>query len=156
MQPLSQLWALLMCASGIPWCLALPAFFGDRRAGVLAAVIGVPALFVAFGFAMQWTSEQWYDLITFRLLGLRHWPMWFRAHRASFVPMLPVVLAWLAAGAVAAIVAVPAFTASASVARVRRRAVVALAIATAVTIVGGALAFVLPEVPFDEYQRNLR
>jgi protoheme IX farnesyltransferase len=46
------------------------------------------------------------------------------------VPMLPVVLAWLAAGAVAAIVAVPAFTASASVARVRRRAVVALAIAT--------------------------
>jgi len=153
----SELWELLLlCASGIPWCLALPAFFGDRRAGVLAAVIGVPALFVAFGFAMQWTSEQWYDLITVRLLGLRHWPMWFGAHRASFVPMLPVVLAWLAAGAVAAIVAVPAFTASASVARVRRRAVVALAIATAVTIVGGALAFVLPEVPFDEYQRNLR
>jgi len=156
MQPLSQLWALLLCASGIAWCLALPAFFGDRRAGVLAAVIGVPALFVAFGFAMQWTSEQWYDLITVRLLGLRQWPMWFGAHRLSFVPMLPVVLAWLAAGAVAAIVAVPAFTASASVARVRRRAVVALAIATAVTIVGGALAFVLPEVPFDQYQRNLR
>jgi hypothetical protein len=156
MQPPSQLWALLLCASGIPWCLALPAFFGDRRAGVLAAVIGVPALFVAFGFAMQWTSEQWYDLITVRLLGLRQWPMWFGAHRASFVPMLPVALAWLAAGAVAAIVAVPAFTASASVARVRRRAVVAVAIATAVTIVGGALAFVLPEVPFDEYQRNLR
>jgi hypothetical protein len=156
MQPLSQLWALLLCASGIPWCLALPAFFGDRRAGVLAAVIGVPALFVAFGFAMQWTSEQWYDLITVRLLGLRQWPMWFGAHRASFVPMLPVALAWLAAGAVAAIVAVPAFTASASVARVRRRAVVAVAIATAVTIVGGALAFVLPEVPFDQYQRNLR
>lgn len=156
MQPLSQLGALLLCASGIPWCLALPAFFGDRRAGVLAAVIGVPALFVAFGFAMQWTSEQWYDLITVRLLGLRQWPMWFGAHRASFVPMLPVALAWLAAGAVAAIVAVPAFTASASVARVRRRAVVAVAIATAVTIVGGALAFVLPEVPFDQYQRNLR
>jgi hypothetical protein len=152
-----QLWELLLlCASGIAWCLALPAFFGDRRAGVLAAVIGVPALFVAFGFAMQWTSEQWYDLITVRLLGLRQWPMWFGAHRISFVPMLPVVLAWLAAGTVAAIVAVPAFTASASVARVRRRAVVAVAIATAVTIVGGTLAFVLPEVPFDQYQRNLR
>jgi|GEM_PF-2307399 len=156
MQPPSQLWALLLCASGIPWCLALPAFFGDRRAGVLAAVIGVPALFVAFGFAMQWTSEQWYDLITVRLLGVLQWPMWFGLHQGPFAPMLPVVPAWLAAGAVAAIVAVPAFTASASVARVRRRAVVALAIATAVTIVGGALAFVLPEVPFDQYERNLR
>jgi hypothetical protein len=31
-----------------------------------------------------------------------------------------------------------------------------VAIATAVTIVGGALAFVLPAVPFDQYQRNLR
>jgi len=153
----SELWGLLLlCASGIAWCLALPAFFGDRRAGVLAAVIGVPALFLAFGFAMQWTSEQWYDLITVRLLGVRQWPMSIMAYRGSFAPLMPVVLAWLAAGAVAAIVAVPAFTASASVARVRRRAVVALAIATAVTIVGGALAFVLPEVPFDEYQRNLR
>ena len=156
MQPLSQLWALLMCASGIPWCLALPAFFGDRRAGVLAAVIGVPALFMAFGFAMQWTSEQWYDLITVRLLGVRQWPMSIVAYRGSFAPLMPVVLAWLAAGAVAAIVAVPAFTASASVARVRRRAVIAVAIAAAVTTVGGALAFVLPQVPFDEYQRNLR
>jgi hypothetical protein len=57
---------------------------------------------------------------------------------------------------VVSIVALPAFTASASVARVRRRAVVAVAIAAAVTTVGGALAFVLPQVPFDEYQRNLR
>ena len=70
--------------------------------------------------------------------------------------MLPLVLAWFAAGAVAAIVAVPVFTASASVARVRRRAVVAVAIAAAITTVGGALAFVIPQVPFDEYQRNLR
>ena len=155
--PRSQLWELLLlCASGIAWCLALPAFFGDRRAGVLAAVIGVPALFMAFGFAMQWTSEQWYDLITVRLLGVRQWPMSIVAYRGSFAPLMPVVLAWLAAGAVAAIVAVPAFTASASVARVRRRAVVAVAIAAAVTTVGGALAFVLPQVPFDEYQRNLR
>lgn len=155
--PRSQLWELLLlCASGIAWCLALPAFFGDRRAGVLAAVIGVPALFMAFGFAMQWTSEQWYDLITVRLLGVRQWPMSIVAYRGSFAPLMPVVLAWLAAGAVAAIVAVPAFTASASVARVRRRAVIAVAIAAAVTTVGGALAFVLPQVPFDEYQRNLR
>lgn len=147
---------LLLCASGIAWCLALPAFFGDRRAGALAAVIGVPALFMAFGFAMQWTSEQWYDLITVRLLGVRQLPMSIVAYRGSFAPLMPVVLAWLAAGAVAAIVAVPAFTASASVARVRRRAVIAVAIAAAVTAVGGALAFVLPQVPFDEYQRNLR
>ena len=156
-KPRSQLWELLLlCASGIAWCLALPAFFGDRRAGALAAVIGVPALFMAFGFAMQWTSEQWYDLITVRLLGVRQWPMSIVAYRGSFAPLMPVVLAWVAAGAVAAIVAVPAFTASASVARVRRRAVIAVAIAAAVTTVGGALAFVLPQVPFDEYQRNLR
>jgi len=152
-----QLWELLLlCASGIAWCLALPAFFGDRRAGVLAAVIGVPALFVAFGFAMQWASEQWYDLITVRLLGVYQWPMSIVAYRGSFAPLMPVVLAWVAAGAVVSIVALPAFTASASVARVRRRAVVAVAIAAAVTTVGGALAFVLPQVPFDEYQRNLR
>ena len=156
-KPRSQLWELLLlCASGIAWCLALPAFFGDRRTGALAAVIGVPALFMAFGFAMQWTSEQWYDLITVRLLGVRQWPMSIVAYRGSFAPLMPVVLAWLAAGAVAAIVAVPAFTASASVARVRRRAVVAVAIAAAVTTVGGALAVVLPQVPFDEYERNLR
>jgi hypothetical protein len=152
-----QLWELLLlCASGIAWCLALPAFFGDRRAGVLAAVIGVPALFVAFGFAMQWASEQWYDLITVRLLGVYQWPMSIVAYRGSFAPLMPVVLAWVAAGAVVSIVALPAFTASASVARVRRRALVAVAIAAAVTTVGGALAFVLPQVPFDEYQRNLR
>ena len=156
-KPRSQLWELLLlCASGIAWCLALPAFFGDRRTGALAAVIGVPALFLAFGFAMQWTSEQWYDQITVRLLGVRQWPMSIVAYRGSFAPLMPVVLAWLAAGAVAAIVAVPAFTASASVARVRRRAVVAVAIAAAVTTVGGALAVVLPQVPFDEYERNLR
>ena len=152
-----QLWEfMLLCASGIAWCLALPAFFGDRRAGALAAVIGVPALFMAFGFAMQWISEGWYDLITVRLLGVHQWRMSIVAHRGSLAPMLPLVLAWFAAGAVAAIVAVPVFTASASVARVRRRAVVDVAIAAAITTVGGALAFVLPQVPFDEYQRNLR
>ena len=155
--PRSQLWELLLlCASGIAWCLALPAFFGDRRAGVLAAVIGVPALFMAFGFAMQWISEGWYDLITVRLLGVQQWPWSIVTHRGSLAPMLPLVLAWFAAGAVAAIVAVPVFTASASIARVRRRAVVAVAIAAAITTVGGALAFVIPQVPFDEYPRNLR
>jgi len=148
-----QLWAvLLLSAAGIPWCLALPAFVSDRRAGAVAAVVGVPLLLLAFGLAMQWAIAGWYDLITVRLLGVREWPMWLGADHASFGRLPPVVTAWLAVGIVAAAVAAPAITASASSVRIRGRAVRAVAIASAAATAVASLAYVLPSIPLDRYR----
>ena len=148
-----QLWAVLMLsAAGIPWCLSLPAFIGDRRAGAVTAVVGVPLLLVAFGLAMQWAIAEWYDLITVRLLGVREWPMWLDAEYASFGRFPPAVTAWLAVGLVAAAVAAPAVTASASTVRVRGRAVRTVAIAAATATAVASLAYVLPGIPLDRYR----
>ena len=152
-----QLWAvLLLSAAGIPWCLALPAFVSDRRAGAVAAVVGVPLLLFALGLAMQWAIRGWYDLITVRLLGVREWPMWLDADHASFGRLPPVVTAWLAVGIVAAAVAAPVVTASASTVRVRGRAVRAVAIAAAAATAVASLAYVLPEIPLNSYQEVAR
>lgn len=152
-----QLWAvLLLSAAGIPWCLALPAFVSDRRAGAVAAVVGVPLLLFALGLAMQWAIRGWYDLITVRLLGVREWPMWLDADHASFGRLPPVVTAWLAVGIVAAAVAAPVVTASASTVRVRGRAVRAVAIASAAATAVASLAYVLPEIPLNSYQEVAR
>ncbi|MFM8681772.1 MAG: hypothetical protein ACKOGH_19575 [Alphaproteobacteria bacterium] len=152
-----QLWAvLLLSAAGIPWCLALPAFVSDRRAGAVAAVVGVPLLLFAFGLAMQWAIRGWYDLITVRLLGVREWPMWLDADHASFGRLPPVVTAWLAVGIVAAAVAAPVVTASASSVRIRGRAVRAVAIAAAAATAVASLAYVLPEIPLNSYQEVAR
>lgn len=152
-----QLWAvLLLSAAGIPWCLALPAFVSDRRAGAVAAVVGVPLLLLAFGLAMQWAIAGWYDLVTVRLLGVREWPMWLGADHASFGRFPPVVTAWLAVGIVAAVVAAPAVTASASSVRVRGRAVRAVAIASAAATAVASLAYVLPDIPLDSYREVAR
>lgn len=152
-----QLWAvLLLSAAGIPWGLALPAFVGDRRAGAVAAAVGVPLLLLALGLAMQWAIAGWYELITVRLLGVREWPMWLGADRASFGRFPPVVGAWLAVGLVAAAVAAPAVTASASSVRVRGRAVRAVAIASVAATAVASLAYVLPGIPLDSYQEAAR
>jgi|LauGreDrversion4_2_1035121.scaffolds.fasta_scaffold07512_6 hypothetical protein len=152
-----QLWAvLLLSAAGIPWCLALPAFVSDRRAGAVAAVVGVPLLLFALGLAMQWAIRGWYDLITVRLLGVREWPMWLDADHASFGRLPPVVTAWLAVGIVAAAVAAPVVTASASSVRIRGRAVRAVAIAAAAATAVASLAYVLPEIPLNSYQEVAR
>ena len=116
----------------------------------------MPLLLLALGLAMQWAIAGWHELITVRLLGVRQWPMWLGADRASFGRFPPVVGAWLAVGLVAAAVAAPAVTASASSVRVRGRAVRAVAIASVAATAVASLAYVLPGIPLDSYQEAAR
>lgn len=137
---------LLLCASGIPWCLALPAFVRDLRAAAVVAAIGLPAALLGLAVAMKWLVGSAYQLITVELLGIRQWPLWIDAGIGDCPPLLP---AWFVVGTVAAALAVPVACGGSSAARVRRRAAVSVSVTAVITAVVAAVAFVLPQVPWD-------
>jgi hypothetical protein len=148
-----QLWAfLLLCASGIPWCLALPALVGDRRRAAIAAVVGVPLLFIGVGLAMQWSILAWHDLVSVRMLGVRMWRGDNQVAVASFGRFPPVVVAWTLSGIVAALLAAPAIAGLVSTARIRVRARRAIPSVVAASVVIGSLAYALPGFAWGEYR----
>ena len=147
------LWAfLLLCASGIPWCLALPALVGDRRRAAIAAVVGVPLLFIGVGLAMQWSILAWHDLVSVRMLGVRMWRGDNQVAVASFGRFPPVVVAWTLSGIVAALLAAPAIAGLVSTARIRVRARRAIPSVVAASVVIGSLAYALPGFAWGEYR----
>ena len=148
-----QLWAfLLLCASGIPWCLALPALVGDRRRAAIAAVVGVPLLFIGVGLAMQWSILAWHDLVSVRMLGVRMWRGDNQVAVASFGRFPPVVVAWTLSGIVAALLAAPAIAGLVSTARIRVRARRVIPTVVAASVVVGSLAYALPGFAWGEYR----
>ena len=147
------LWAfLLLSASGIPWCLALPALVGDRRRAAIAAVVGVPLLFIGVGLAMQWSILAWHDLVSVRMLGVKMWPGDNQVAVASFGRFPPVVVAWTLSGIVAALLAAPAIAGLVSTARIRVRARRVIPTVVAASVVVGSLAYALPGFAWGEYR----
>ena len=147
------LWAfLLLCASGIPWCLALPALVGDRRRAAIAAVVGVPLLFIGVGLAMQWSILAWHDLVSVRMLGVKMWRGDNQVAVASFGRFPPVVVAWTLSGIVAALLAAPAIAGLVSTTRIRVRARRAIPAVVAASVVIGSLAYALPGFAWGEYR----
>ena len=149
------LWAfLLLCASGIPWCLALPALVGDRRRAAIAAVVGVPLLFGCFGLAMQWSVRAWHDFVSVRMLGVGSWPRHTEASEISFGDFPPVVVTWMLTGVVAAWLARPAIAGIASTVRVRVHASRAILGTAVASVALGSLAYALPGFEWSEYRAN--
>jgi hypothetical protein len=150
-----QLWAfLLVCASGIPWCLALPALIGDRRRAAIAAVVGVPILFGCFGLAMQWSVRAWHGLVSVQMFGVRSWPLHTEGSEVSFGHFPPVVVAWTLTGVVAAWLARPAIAGIASTVRVRVHASRAILGTAVASVALGSLDYALPGFAWSEYRAN--
>lgn len=151
-----RLWAfLLLCAAGIPWCLALPAFVLDRRRAAIAAVVGVPLLFIGVGLAMQWSILAWHDLVSVRMLGVGSWPGANQVAVASFGTFPPVIVAWTLSGIVAALLAAPAIAGVASTARIRVRVWRAIPAVVVASVAIGSLVYALPGFAWGEYRRRV-